>query len=149
MHSFLPYPPFAPLATVPYSDVCCSVSCLSQPVSQYTQKVDRLAHRRNVTPDYQIHDFYGQLLSIYVVNVPPAPENGIANSETVLLAAIQTTKVFKTPGDMLPFYKDQGPVDVVDLNTIQCVVGRVRDGRRGYWGIVDRSGPLAEATFTD
>ena len=111
--------------------------------------MDRLAHRRNVVPDYQVHDFYGQLLNLYVVNVPPAPDLDITNEETLLLAAIRTTKAFKVPNSTLPFYRDEGLIEVVDLNTIQCVVGRVWDDERRCWGIVDRSGPLAEATFID
>ena len=33
------------------------------------------------------------------------------------------------------------PLHLIDLNTIVCVVGRVRD--RGHWTFVDRSGPTA------
>jgi len=33
------------------------------------------------------------------------------------------------------------------LKSIQCLVGRVED--RGKWGLVDCSGPLAHAVFTE
>jgi hypothetical protein len=34
-------------------------------------------------------------------------------------------------------YKEFGADEVVDLKTVQCVIGRVKD--RGEWSIVDRS----------
>jgi hypothetical protein len=36
---------------------------------------------------------------------------------------------------------------VIDLQTIGCVVGRVKRGKT--WGIVDRSGELARTVFVD
>jgi hypothetical protein len=35
------------------------------------------------------------------------------------------------------YFKEFGAEEVVDLDTLQCVVGRVKD--RGEWAIVDRS----------
>ena len=46
-----------------------------------------------------------------------------------------------------PFYSQSRPLDPADIKSIQCVVGRVED--RGKWGLVDRSGPLAHAVFTE
>ncbi|KAF8513753.1 hypothetical protein JB92DRAFT_2921698 [Gautieria morchelliformis] len=36
---------------------------------------------------------------------------------------------------------------VIDLRTVECVVGRVRRGNE--WGIVDRSGDYARTVFVD
>ena len=47
----------------------------------------------------------------------------------------------------IPLYSQDGSLDLVDIKCIQCVVGRVED--RGDYGLVDRSGPLAHAVFTD
>ena len=38
-----------------------------------------------------------------------------------------------------------GCLEVVDLATIQCSIGRVLD--RDFWVIIDRSGPYAQASF--
>ena len=38
---------------------------------------------------------------------------------------------------LISYYKDCGAEEVVDLNTVKCVIGRVKD--RGEWAIVDRS----------
>jgi hypothetical protein len=40
-------------------------------------------------------------------------------------------------------YKTLGGLEAVDLELIQCVVGRIFD--RGKWVIIDRSGELAHA----
>ena len=73
----------------------------------------------------------------------------IATGETLLLAAIQMVKTLKIPDTSVSFYIDEGHIEVVDLHTIQCVVGRVRDTEHNFWGIIDQSGPLTETTFTD
>jgi hypothetical protein len=39
--------------------------------------------------------------------------------------------------------------DVVDATTLQRVVGRVPNGSKGGYGIVDRSGTLARALYLD
>lgn len=36
---------------------------------------------------------------------------------------------------------------VVDLHTVECVVGRIK--RRNEWGIVDRSGDFARTVFVE
>lgn len=39
---------------------------------------------------------------------------------------------------------------IIDLNVICAVIGRFRvEGMNPRWAIVDRSGPLAHADFTD
>ncbi|EPS96540.1 hypothetical protein FOMPIDRAFT_1150831 [Fomitopsis schrenkii] len=116
---------------------------------RYTQQTDRLAHRRNLPPDFRTEDFYGRLLAIYVVPMKPSLDLGTQTDEILLLAAIQSLKIVRVPNIDIPFYKYEGNIEVVDLNTIQCVVGRAKQPQGGWWGIIDRSGPLAEAVFVD
>jgi hypothetical protein len=54
---------------------------------------------------------------------------------TVILALIQEVKATLRNG--IHYYKEFSVNEVVDLNTVQCVVGRVRD--RDEWAIIDRS----------
>jgi len=54
---------------------------------------------------------------------------------TVILALIREVKA--TLREDIYYYKDFGVEEVVDMKTVQCVVGRVKD--RGEWAIVDRS----------
>lgn len=44
------------------------------------------------------------------------------------------------------FYVEHRRTEVVDITTIQCLVGRFED--RKEWVIIDRSGDLARASFT-
>jgi hypothetical protein len=43
-------------------------------------------------------------------------------------------------------YTQDGQIDLVDLDAVHCVVGRVKD--RGRWSILDRSDGQCEATFS-
>jgi hypothetical protein len=63
------------------------------------------------------------------------PQLALAEPVTLILAVIQQVKA--TLRDGLYYYKDFGADEVVDLNMVQCVVGRVKD--RSEWTIVDRS----------
>ncbi|KDN38557.1 hypothetical protein RSAG8_09446, partial [Rhizoctonia solani AG-8 WAC10335] len=114
---------------------------------RYELLVDILAHRPNANPIFEPRKFYGQLLHIFAIDFPEAQELGTNKPETILFAAIQqcnVTQVDKRIGT--PYYTHMGPMEVVDLQSVQCVIGRVLD-KRGFWGIVDRSGPLARAEF--
>ena len=44
------------------------------------------------------------------------------------------------------FYQATGPIVFIDLNQVQCVIGRILD--RGKWAIVDRSSSVAEIYHT-
>jgi hypothetical protein len=69
------------------------------------------------------------------LSLPPAPRLGIVEPTTLILALIQEAKTSLKDG--IYSYKEFGAEEVVDLNTVQCVVGRVQN--RGEWSIVDRS----------
>ena len=58
-----------------------------------------------------------------------------------IYAVINSAKVGKPDAFGTVHYETMGKTEIVDLNTVQCVVGRIRD-RKG-WAIVDRSGGLA------
>jgi len=45
------------------------------------------------------------------------------------------------------YYEELGPLEVVDLATIHCVIGRVYD--RGCWAIIDRSEKTAKTVFVE
>jgi len=102
---------------------------------QYTQFVDRHAHRRRKTPDFQLQTFFGQLNRILLFELPSAPRLNLDKPTTVIVALIQAVKA--TLRGNIYYYKEFGVEEVVDLETVQCVVGRVKDS--GEWAIVDRS----------
>ena len=89
--------------------------------------------------------FYGQLQHIFVVEVPASEEIGTTAPETLFLGAILTCKFTESNNLDMHFFNSHGRTEVVDISTIQSLVGRFEDRKR--WAIIDRSGNLACATF--
>lgn len=66
----------------------------------------------------------------------------------VVLAVIRSVKIEEDhPRLDIHYYSEEGALDIVDVTTVQCLVGRVYD--RGRWGIFDRSGSLSRAMYTE
>ena len=110
-----------------------------QSLLQYTQLVDRNARYLRRTPDFEEKTFFGQLGRILFLELTPAPKLHLAEPTTIILAVIREVKAKLRDG--LYYYEEFGADEVVDLETIQCVVGRVQD--RGKWAIIDRSDSMA------
>lgn len=104
------------------------------------------ARNRQLAPQFQLETFFGQLQTTFVVHMPVSLELGIERPETLILAAIKSCKIEQHDRHLdVHLYKDHGRTEVVDITSIQCVVGRVRD--RNRWVIIDRSGSLARAQY--
>ena len=54
-----------------------------------------------------------------------APQLGIVKPTTLILALIQEDKV--SLRDAIYSYKEFGAEEVVDMKTVQCVIGRVKN----------------------
>ena len=106
---------------------------------QYTQLVDQYARQKRRLPEFELQNFFGQLQRILVIDIPPTPRLNIAVPTTIILALIKNVKTTLT--DNIYYYKVFGVDEVVDLTTVQCVVGRVWD--RDEWAIIDRSDDVA------
>jgi hypothetical protein len=117
-----------------------SYSLSEQSLLQYTQLVDRHAHRTRKTPDFEEQNFFGQLGRILVLELPSARKLRLAKPTTVIVAVIREVKAKLKDG--IYYYKEFGLDVVVDLETIQCVVGRIQD--RGEWALIDRSDSNAD-----
>jgi len=94
--------------------------------------------------------FYGQLQYIVVIPIPKSNELQTKKPKSLCLVVIWSIDTdFPNAHGMLPipFYLQTGALDLIDIKCIQCVVGRVED--QGRWGLVNRSGLLAHAVFTD
>lgn len=123
--------------------------------------VDIYEKQRNKKPVYRKETFYGRLDHIFSISLPNLtaaeketlgfdPETP-SESNVVLLAAIRTCKLEKDDSRMkdlnIHFYSSMGGLHFIDITTIQCLVGRVKDGERG-WAIIDRNGALSRAIDT-
>ena len=52
-------------------------------------------------------------------------------------AVIHSVKVIEMDNFGINYYEELGPIEVVDLSTIQCVIGQIHD--RDHWAIIDHS----------
>lgn len=80
-----------------------------------------------------------------MVEIPAARQLGLAAPVTLILSAIHTCNIESQNDLDMHYYKEHGRLEVVDIATVQCLVGRVKD--RQWWVIIDRSGGLARADF--
>jgi hypothetical protein len=114
--------------------------------------VDKYARQPRRQPEYELQTFYGQLQHIFSIQFKRGHDDlGLENDSVVILASIKTC-VLDDPDTQLEhidirFYSAQGAVHVIDITSLQCLVGRVWD--RNKWAIVDRSGSLARAVRED
>ena len=74
--------------------------------------------------------FFGQLDHILLLELPSAQQLNLDEPTTVIVAIIQEVKATLRNG--IYYYKNFGVDEVVDLSTLQCVVGRIQD--RDEWG---------------
>ena len=107
-----------------------------------------MRHRPRVTPQFEATECFSQLKSIVKFDLPLGVTPQVTKTMTLVLTLIQSTEVsYETPLK-IPYYKELGCLEAVDMSMVMCVVGRVKD-HCGQWGIVDRSGKSARADFTE
>lgn len=109
---------------------------------QYDQLVDRNSHRRNAEESLHRKSFYGQLKHIYVVTMPATQElcgpNEPPHEETLILAVIQVFSLARHRiAKSTPITSGIGRLEVVDMTTVQYLVGRIPQGKD--WAIIDRT----------
>ena len=114
---------------------CFCICSFWAPLLQYTQLVDWHAHNHRKTPEFELQNFFGQLCCILLLELLSAPWLKLDKPTTVILALIWEVKA--TLRESIYYYKKFGIEEVVDMKTVQCVVGRVKD--RGEWAIIDQS----------
>ncbi|KAJ7278027.1 hypothetical protein C8J57DRAFT_1449122 [Mycena rebaudengoi] len=118
---------------------------------RYEMLVDQNARHRSRPDKFELQTFYGQLpvTHIYRVHFPAAVEEiGTEGPTTFIFVAIRN-RVLK-PDDRelngldIHFILRTGGLDVIDITSVQALVGRVKDVSDD-WAIIDRSGALARA----
>ena len=113
-------------------------------ILQYQLAVDKFAHLPRRAPEFELQDFFGQILRFIIVNIPHSPIHKI-KAGSFIYALINQVKNLEPATDQcgINYYEDLGPMEFVDLNQIECVVGRIKD--RSKWSIIDRSKLLVQA----
>ena len=94
------------------------------------------------------HVFFGQLQNVFVVVLEASSALQLGQNTTLILAAIRSCADSKMKAENgFYYYSREGPLEVIDLNCVQCLVGRIRDG--SGWAIVDRSDGSARPVFAE
>ncbi len=134
-----------------------SCSSLSRPVTihpltyhviKYELLVDKNARYRQRPVILEQKTFYGQLRHILVIKLGPVPSASPPqlHPSTLMLGAVRRCVIESDHHDLdIHYYKRFGALEIIDISTIQCLVGRVQD--RGRFAIIDRSGSLARAIY--
>lgn len=88
--------------------------------------------------------------------MPAADTLHLNNGETLILAYIHTCKTklhrLHASTEEIPYYSVMGAYKVVDISTLQCLVGRIpsaSDIRPSSWAILDRSGSIERSFYVD
>jgi hypothetical protein len=78
------------------------------------------------------------------VRLPATQDLQLNEPETIILASIKNCPIKRSNDLDIHYYQsEEGYTEIVDITTIQCLVGRVFD--RDWWAVIDRSGNLARA----
>ena len=111
---------------------------------QYQLAVDKFAHWPHQAPQFELQDFFGQVLCLIVVNIPESLDDEI-EAQSLVYAIIDEIKILnhrsRTSFDNL-FYQARGPIAFIDLNQVQFVIGWILD--QSKWAIVDRITSVAQ-----
>ena len=117
---------------------------------QYDLLVNINENRHTVAPEYSDTPtaFFGQLLHILVVRLPPAssldPQDPSLLAETTyILAAVKRCEIEAQNSMEMPIYRRMGRTEVVDMTCVQCLVGRVPTS--AGWAIIDRTGAIQQS----
>lgn len=92
--------------------------------------------------------FFGQLQHIFLISLTPSPTLGLGEKTTLILAAIRTCADLRMKAENnIYYYSREGYLEVVDMECVQRLVGRVKDGNE--WAIIDRSEGSARPSFVN
>ncbi len=114
--------------------------------------VDKYAHMQRRRALFEPHTFYGWLEHLYVIKFT-CTDVRVSPQVLIILSAIRNCKIRDPgPSDLggldIHLYSSTGGLDIIDVTSIQALIGRVGyavDG--GGWAVIDQSGSLAHAIW--
>ena len=109
--------------------------------------MDQNARYRNCHEVFRKETFFGQLEHVIVLDLtgslPGIPADS-SSPGSFLLGIVRTCSIQESNDELdIHYYTRLGAQQVVDMTTIQCVIGRIHD--RNRWAVIDRSGGLSRA----
>lgn len=105
-----------------------------------------MAESEDAPAEMEVRTYFGELQQIFSIKVPQSPQLNLNEPETLFLAAVKECDASFSEDGFWEFSAAR-KLAVIDIGTIQCVVGRIYD--RGKWVIIDRSGSLAHINIAD
>ena len=115
-------------------------------INKYEATSDVMAELENAPAEMEVQTYFGELQQIFSIKVPQSSQLHLNEPQTLFLASIKECDALFNEDGFWEF-SSAGKLVVIDLGTIQCVVGRIYD--RGKWVIIDRSGDLAHINIGD
>jgi hypothetical protein len=99
---------------------------------------------------YRLDEAYGRLDGIYSFQLPQSSALGLSKPQTFVYAVIRSLRLDRAPdlGIDLHYYSQEGALEVIDINYVQCLVGRINLGAKCS-SIIDRSGSLARSVYIE
>jgi hypothetical protein len=113
---------------------------------KYEATSDHMAQFEDMPAEMEVHTYFGELQQIFSIKLPKSSQLNLNEPQTLFLAAVKECNASFNQGGFWEF-SAAGRLVVIDLGTIQCAVGRVKD--RGKWIIIDRSGDLAHINIAE
>jgi hypothetical protein len=111
--------------------------------------VDANAQDANAPEDLVIQKFFGRLERVFSFSLPPTLRLPRDMSPHVVFLAIRTCEDLPSPAVSvdITYYRNLTSLDILDLTTAQCVIGRVEVA--GRWAIIDRTGSLQRSWYNE
>jgi hypothetical protein len=110
---------------------------------------DIYKHIPSRKPAFKGTEYFGQLKKILVTDLSPGTIPVITHPKKVVLAIIGPRETKNETSLGIPYYTEPAKVTprAININTMMCLVGRIKD--QGRWVIVDCSGDMVRAEFVD
>lgn len=130
-----------------------SVSDATLVLSQYEALIDKNTHHPRRPVVYEQQTFYGELQRIFAIELDAIPSVN-QEPQTLILGVIRTCIMTGKHATLdIHYYSKDGPLEVVDITAVACVVGRIKDigstAGTTRWAIIDRSGALLRAIYVE
>ena len=114
--------------------------------------MDKYARQARLQPKFELQTFYGRLEHIFVIRFKERyPDRRQGDDCPLFLVAIRTCTLDDPDPQLqaldIHFYSLEGPLHIIDITSLQCLVGQIRD--RNRWAIIDCSGSLARALYVE
>jgi hypothetical protein len=102
--------------------------CINLLVLQYQLAIDKFTHLPRRAPEFELQDFFRQILCFIIVNIPHSPIHNI-KADSFIYALINQVKISEpaTNSCGINYYENLGPTEFIDLNQVKYVVGHIKD----------------------